>query len=862
MKKKLILLLITFTITLQCCAITEHSKPTAPRADAEWIADSTFAAMSIDERIMQLYIYAPGPNNQYILQSGPVPGGVILPVATFATMKKQIDALGPWGDTPGIVALDFDRPIPGTPNYMNPYNITASRRDSLVYIIVTNSLTDTLQAIGFNFAAGFTANRYRTNTAAAAKNSRRIAPLANDDTTAYNAFLLTTYTSVKAALESDNACIIGETSPKMFLMRAQKAVKDNPELINTIDYKAHQMLRLKYMYDYRQPKPSNGITASEASAICAMKSISCISNDNNMLPLPSDTDIEIIQIGGFPLAAFGTQANHTGFNHTYKYADTSSAAVRDALAKRKKNRKCIILLNATIDRQATADIINKAAADDKTCIVNFDNPANLAIINGKCVLQQIGNNATSAQMAAMAVCGTIDIRGVFPYPSTGKAKNCEGICINANKLKYSILRETGFNTCFKDTLDSIISDAIRNKAFPGCQIFAAKDGNILFNKAYGHFTYDSTQRAVNIYDIYDIASLTKATATTLLAMHLYEKKLMDIEKPLGTYLHYDNDSLQKPVLNVKIKSILQHRSGIYAYTPTVRFANNANGWRRLGKSIGLDTDTISLQSLADAAYKELYSPTFHQDSASVRVADSLWLHNQYLDSLRKFYMHLSVKKRTKYQYSDVNMILLQWAEEEILKCRADSFLHDNFYKPLGMTRTYYTPLAHNIPADQIAPTEEQPWTKKLLQGDVHDPAAALLGGIAGNAGLFSTANNIGILFQMLLNGGQYGGKRYFEKKTIEKFTAKQPNTSRALGFDMVPNNFSAITSGKGTYGHTGFTGTCAWADPDNNIVIVFTCNRVYPDANNKTINTLKIRQKVCQAIYDGLGMLQERQKEM
>ena len=838
-------------LSLQCCAITEqHGEPLLSRLEAERLADSIFRSMDTDERIMQLYIYAPKTSDNYIVQSGPVPGGVMLPVSTIATMKKQIDALGSWGDAPGLIALDFNRPIPATPNYINPYNIPASHRDSVVMNIVTNSLTDTLLSIGFNYTAGLIADGYGSR--ASAPHSRRIAPLIGGDTTAHNAFILTMYTSVKAAIESNNEFITGTTTPEMFLIRAQKAVKDHPELLQIIDRKANQILRLKISLKTYRQKPQLDITKAEASAICAMKSISCVKNDNQLLPMPSGSNIDIIQIGGFKMAGFYTQAGFYG-DYNYNYADTATASVITALAKRHEGRKCVILLNATIDKPATAQAISRAANDENTCIVNFDNPKNIALIDGKCIVQQIGNNATAAKMAARAVFGEIDIDGEFPYQEPANTKSLH---IAANKLKYTILRETGFNLAYKDTLDSVVSAAIREGAFPGCQVFAAKDGKILINKAYGHFTYDSLTRPVNTTDLYDLASLTKVTAATLLAMKLYDTKKMDIEKPLGTYLHYD-DSLPKPIMNVKIKSLLQHRSGIYAYPPIIRFGNNSNGWRRLGKSIGLDTDSLSLNQLADAAYKELYSPIFDKDGATTRIADSLWLRDQYVDSIKKFFMHLSVKRRNRYQYSDVNMILLQWAAEEVLKCRADSFLSKNFYQPLGMTRTCHTPLSHNIPADQIAPTEAQPWTGKMLQGDVHDPAAALLGGISGNAGLFSTAYNIGILFQMLLDGGQYGGKRYFNQKTVEKFTTKQPNTKRALGFDMAPNNFVAEAASKRTYGHTGFTGTCAWADPDNKIVVVFTCNRIHPDANNKKINELKLRQKISQVIYDGCGIFVE-----
>lgn len=843
-------------VSMECCAITDKGDATLPTIDPDGLADSIFASMTTDQRIMQLYIYAPEQGRNYVLQSGPMPGGVMLQLSTMAAMKSQIDALGSWGDVPGMIAVNINRPIPGTPNYMNPYNVVASRHDTLVKRIVTTAIIDTLHSIGIDATSGCIADRYGLRQGK--RHARHIIIIDNNDTTDISAFLLTPESSVKTALESDNELITGMIPPEMFLLRAQKALKDNPGLSSTIDYKALQILRTKCALAATSRKPSSKPSPNEAAAICALKSLSCVTNDGNVLPLPSGASTDIIQIGGFPLAGFGTQASIYG-NYNFQYANATTDAITKALSHRHKDRWGIILLNAPIGDHEAIATISHAASDGMTCIINFDNPGNLALLDGKCIVQQVGNNAAAAQMAARAVYGTIDINGVFPYKSRGKAVRNEGRRVAANKLKFTLPMETEFNLCYKDTLDSIISQAIHEGCFPGCQVFAAKDGKILINKAYGHFTYDSLTRPVNTSDLYDLASLTKVTATTLTTMYLYDHKLMDTDKRLGNYLHY-NDSVEMPIMDVTLKAILQHRSGIYAYPPIIRYVNNSIGWRRLGKTLGLEVDSIPLKELSEIAYKEIYSPVFHKDSATTRISDSLWLRDSYRDSLRKFYMRLSVKKRNKYQYSDVNMILLQWANEEVLKCRADSFLSKTFYQPLGMMRTFHTPLSHNIPADQIAPTEAQQWTGKMLQGDVHDPAAALLGGISGNAGLFSTAYNIGILFQMMIDGGQYGGRRFLEKKTIEKFTAKQPNTSRALGFDMVPSNFAATSAGARTFGHTGFTGTCAWADPDNKMVIVFLCNRVYPDANNKKINDFRVRRKVCQAIYDGCGIVGDTKK--
>ncbi len=835
MKLKIYYLTVLLALAIQCCAGTAPNDTTPFSNDSERLADSAFNAMTQDERVMQLYIYAPASGTNYILQSGPVPGGVLLKVSTSYIMRKQIESLGTWNGAPEIVAVDIDGPIPATPNYMNPHAVAASRHDSLVRRIVTENLEDTLMAIGFNATMGLTATNYGAHPDH--KHARRLSIINATDT--LSTFAMTPESSVKTALESDNSLIVGTITPEMFLVRAQKSLKDHPELAEAVDYKAHQILRIKYALPHPTPPSRVKTPHTEAAAICAMKTINCLRNDNKMLPLQTGAPIDIIQIGGLPLAGFTTQAATYG-DYSFKHSLATVESVNDALKSRHKNRKCIILINTTISDSEIISAINKAATATKTCVINFDNQENIPHIASKCLIQQIGNNTASSQMAARAVFGSLDIKG--------------DVKIKANKLKYCILKETGFNIAYKDTLDSIIRNAIQEGCFPGCQVFAAKDGKILIDKAYGHLSYDTLQRSATTSDLYDIASLTKVTATTLMAMYLNDQGMMDPEKPLGDYLHYD-DSVRHNVLDVSVKAILQHRSGIYAYPPIIRFVNNANGWRRVGKVLGIDT--LPLNALAKVAYNEIYSPSFKKDSATTRVADSLWLRDAYKDSLRKFYMQLSVKKNKKYQYSDVNMILLQWAEEETLKCRADSFLNRTFYRPLGMTRTTYTPLRYKFSSSEIAPTEIQPWTGKMLQGDVHDPAAALLGGIAGNAGLFSTAHNVGILFQMLLNGGEYGGRRYLKKETIELFTNRQPNTSRALGFDMAPNNFTAITASPNTYGHTGFTGGCAWADPDNKIVVVFLSNRVHPDSNNKKITTLKIRQKVCQAIYDGIGIRNE-----
>jgi len=437
---------------------------------------------------------------------------------------------------------------------------------------------------------------------------------------------------------------------------------------------------------------------------------------------------------------------------------------------------------------------------------------------------------------------------------------------------------------YRDTIDSIMKVAIDSCCFPGGQVYASINGHVIINKAYGYFTYpaqDSAARLqredslsrfhifypfspekyeqekpheVSVTDIYDLASLTKVSATTIMVMSMVDKHKMGTARTLGDYLEnpYDNEA---KVLNVSIRSLLEHRSGIAAWTPITRFCNYWWGWRINCRTLGIPFDTILHKNeIREASFNELFSREYIEGQADRRVADGIYMRNNYQDSLRRFYFEHGMARRKKYVYSDINMIYLQWAAENAANCKIDKYMADNFYTPLGLETTGYLPLTR-FPKDRIAPTEAHQWNNVLLQGDVHDPTAALLGGVAGNAGLFSSAQDLGILFEMLMNRGKHNGKQYISSAVIDRFTAKQPNTERGLGFDLVPSIFAADNSSERTFGHTGFTGPCAWADPDNKIVIVITNNRVYPTQENKKMVQMRIRKKICNAIYNGCGIL-------
>jgi CubicO group peptidase (beta-lactamase class C family) len=254
----------------------------------------------------------------------------------------------------------------------------------------------------------------------------------------------------------------------------------------------------------------------------------------------------------------------------------------------------------------------------------------------------------------------------------------------------------------------------------------------------------------------------------------------------------------------------------------------------------------------EEAFNHFYSRNL-TDKSVTPVTDSMFLRNQFMDSLYQAVKRIRVFPMDGYRYACINMILLQMAIDSITQSNLDDFMKQEFYQPLGMHNTTYNPLRF-FPRERIAPTEnENVWRMQLIHGTVHDPSAALLGGIAGNAGLFSTASDLGILGQMLLNGGEYGEQRYLSSEIIELFTSRQSLNHRGLGFNKpTPGGNHARDIPESAFGHVGFTGTAMWIDPENEIVFVFLSNRIHPSASNNLLQKMKVRERVHQAVYDAI----------
>ena len=432
--------------------------------------------------------------------------------------------------------------------------------------------------------------------------------------------------------------------------------------------------------------------------------------------------------------------------------------------------------------------------------------------------------------------GKIKARGTLPVTVCENYKYGSGIVAPALMPKASP-EETGLDSRKLSAIDSIANAGIAGGAYPGCVVLVAKDGKIVYDKAFGKYNYDSPE-PVMLNSIYDMASVTKICATTLAVMKLYDEGKLKLNKTLGDYLPMVRGTDKQ---NLNIEKVLLHQAGLVAYIPFYK-----------------ETIDRVTQKPLPAYYRSEKS-----DSFSVRVAQNLYLRNDWVDTMYKRILTSKLGPTDKYIYSDNDFILMAKVVEAISGMPIDEYVDKYFYQPMGLTSTGFKP-REKFDTNRIAPTEfEKSFRLQHLHGDVHDPGAAMFGGVAGHAGLFSDAENIGAILQMLLNGGSLNGKSYLKPETIKLFTAYNSSISRrGIGFDKpqkdnytttdrhpYPSRYASLL----TYGHTGYTGTCIWVDPKYNLVYVFLSNRVNPDGgDNLKLSSMNIRGNIEDAIYKAM----------
>ncbi len=442
------------------------------------------------------------------------------------------------------------------------------------------------------------------------------------------------------------------------------------------------------------------------------------------------------------------------------------------------------------------------------------------------------NDSLTQIAAADVLDGAIVAKGKLPVTVSDSLHFGTGSTENSY-FPFDTLTNAGLNASTLNKIDYIANDAIKKHATPGCVVLVAKDGKIAFERSYGYTNYDSVQK-VSTDMLYDLASVTKISATTVSVMKLYEEGRLDIYKTLGDYLPWVRGSNKE---NLMLKNILLHQAGLVAWIPFYQETIDKKGH----------------------PLPTIYRST-PSDSFSIKVAEDLYMRTDYRDTMYQKILDSKLGEQNKYIYSDNDFIFLGKIVESITGQPLEQYVRDTFYLPLQMRSTTFKP-REVVPVNRIAPTEnDKAWRQQLLRGDVHDPGSAMFGGVAGHAGLFSNAYDLAQLFQMLLNGGEMNGVRYLNKKTIDYFTAYSSDVSRrGLGFDKPEQDnanrkdpYPTLSASPQTFGHTGFTGTCVWADPASNLLYIFLSNRVTPDGENNKLLKMNVRSNIHELIYDAI----------
>jgi CubicO group peptidase (beta-lactamase class C family) len=528
-----------------------------------------------------------------------------------------------------------------------------------------------------------------------------------------------------------------------------------------------------------------------------------------------------------------------GMRHYSPITEIRKPSLKVNLQEYKTQNPFIILINdSTFSNEEAIDFVKKVRElnkSTKVIVVEF-NPKPTSIFNDlPNYIACPSTSLVSQYSCAQALMGGFPINGQL-YDSIPLTKKQTSAKI---RLAYTIPEVVGISADSLKKIDKIASEAIFSKATPGCQVFVAKEGNVILNKAYGYHAYDY-KTSVHPDDVYDLASVTKVAGTTLCAMHLYDKGKFKLNDSIKSYLP---DSLTKflkhpsRIGNITFRELLIHKSGLPSGLPIHKFIAYIN------KLIG--------------RFDRYYCDESNQYFC-VEVAKDFYLDSAYLDSIWVDMNRIWPGEKV-FKYSDANMNVLYQVLRPLIKGKKtyDRYLDSLFYKPLMLKTMGFLPLNYlDTLAHRIAPTEyDTYWRYQVLKGHVHDPNAALYGGVAGNAGLFSSAQDLGLLFQLFLNKGSYGGKKYIEPSTVELFTSHQPGSHRGLGFDKPTESSGNIVAKDAPYssfGHSGFTGICAWGDFENELVFVFTSNRVHPSPNNKKLIEHGIRGRMQQVIYNQL----------
>ncbi|MBX2964301.1 MAG: serine hydrolase [Cyclobacteriaceae bacterium] len=630
--------------------------------------------------------------------------------------------------------------------------------------------------------------------------------------------------------------------------KLRKQIKKNPALQNQLDARVKKVLTFKYDVrgqEITSPDEENlllQLNTLEASVLrqdLYEKSVSIVSDEQQALPIKiiENTSFASLSIGERKENEFSNYLSHYApFDHfQFHQPDEDADELLEELKKYDVVIAGIFLTSSGLTTRYPA-LLDSLTKYTNVIVCNFGPPSRFSLFSQPATLvQAFVDLGLMRRTVPQILFGGLESTGKLPLSVTEQLKEGSGVRTSSlGRLSYTIPEAVGMSSQSLDKISAIVREAIDMQAAPGCQVLIAKNGKVIYNKSFGWYTYDN-QQPVTDETLYDIASMTKVLGTLQSVMFLYDRGLIDLNYKMSYYLPELRSTNKK---DITLKDVLAHQAGLLAFIPL---------WPQTMKN--------------DKEFLPYYYSKTRDPKYSLQVSPNLFAAPIIRDSLWKWTFEsrmIEKPARTPYtlRYSDIGFWLLHRLSERMLNQPIDDFLWQNVYEPLGAYSTGYVPL-NRYPLARITPTEyDKIFRKEMIHGTVHDERAAMMGGVAGHAGLFSTAHDVAKLGQMILQKGYYGGHQYFKPETVELFTAKQfENSRRGLGWDKpIQSDWATPTSlfsSPRTFGHTGFTGTCIWIDPEFELVYVFLSNRVYPDRSTKLITT-NIRSRIQDIIYQSI----------
>jgi len=619
-----------------------------------------------------------------------------------------------------------------------------------------------------------------------------------------------------------------------------------------IEHSCKKVLKAKYWAGLNHYKPIETFQLTEDLNCCEAQlmikriireGIVVAKNEDKIIPIqnPELYKVACVSVG----AAYNTTFQEMCMNYTKAdYFSIDKAEKKeyfDSLVSNLSNYNLILLSIQNTSRYATkkfgltqpqTDFIKNilTLSGKKVVLVAHGNPYILRQFQeARNVIVGYEDQELYNQLTAQILFGAVKADATMPVSAGEAFPLSSGIETDAiNRFQYVLPEEAKVDAHPLELIDSIVYEAIRNKATPGCQVFVSRNGKVIYNKSFGYQTYDSTTTVKN-YHVYDLASLTKILSTTLAVMHLHDKGKFNPDDKIVKYLPELAGTNKESLL---IKDLLLHQAGLVSFIPF---------WQQT--MVQGNPNPIIYSETKDSVY-------------NIQVAPHLFMHQSFKDYVWQQIIKSEVKAPGNYVYSDLGFIILAKAVERISGMSIDEYVSKNIYTPLNLSTLGYKPL-NRVNNDWIVPTEiDSLFRKELIKGTVHDQTSAMMGGVSGHAGLFGNMNDVAIIMQMLLNGGEYGGKRILKENTVKEFTKKHTKTNRrGYGFDKPETEkgkASPVSEAASplAFGHTGFTGTCAWVDPKYNLVYVFLSNRVHPDASNKKLADTNVRTRILDLVYE------------